>query len=50
MHHRAKRYLRLSNLFYEDEDDDSLENLIKDEFFKKYLSLYPSHLDFNEMF
>ena len=49
MHPRAKRYLRLRDLFCAD-DDYFLENHIKDEFFKKYLSLYPSHLNFKESF
>ena len=50
MHPRAKRYLRLWDLFCRNDDDNFLKNPIKDEFFKKYLSLYPSHLDFIEEF
>jgi hypothetical protein len=50
MHPPAKRYLRLRDLFCAEDDDYFLENQIKDEFFEKYLSLYPSHLDLPEDF
>ncbi len=48
MHLRAKRFLRLRDIFFDD-IDDNLKNIANEViFFKKYISLYPSHLDFVE--
>lgn len=46
MHPRVKRYLRLRNLF-----EDQISYIHDEEsFIQKYISLYPTHLDFEEIF
>ncbi len=50
MHHRAKQYLRLEEIFFFMPSCDPNFNKIekKESFFKKYISIYPTHLDFEE--
>ena len=49
MHHpRAKRYLRLYELFAHETPMKIVSN--KEEFIRKYVKVYPSHLKFEEKF
>ncbi len=50
MHLRAKRYLRLKEMFfYMPSCDPNFKKIeMKESFFKKYISIYPTHLDFEE--
>jgi hypothetical protein len=48
MHPRTKRYLRLIEMFAHETPMKVVSN--KEDFISKYVSLYPSHLNFEEKF
>jgi hypothetical protein len=49
MHLRAKLFLRMRQFFYKYPDGNFINIANKESILKRYISLYPSHLDFIEI-